>query len=301
MAQRSHEQIKQWFANNAHLYDVPEAWLGNEPNAINKDWYDPEIHGRWLHMAPYSYTELVGNYSIPLIHAYLNEHPRWLADRAYGLASQREDRIYAKAGMPLFGAGQKRAMNEFDLIGVSLNFAPLFQTIVRAMQLSDIPRHWEQRVSMDERYPVLMAGANVFGQPATSAPLFDMFWIGDLEDEPDDNGDTSWNPGINYFLDLTADWIQSKNAVGEQEYFTKAGRQAYYEDVARKCPWIWIPRFYTTTYHQIPSDSTPSGQTWTVTAIEPNNSAAPKRVVKRIVREMDRVKALEKPDRKSVV
>ena len=60
-----------------------------------------------------------------------------------------------------------------------------------------------------------------------------MVWIGDLEDEVD-------NPGINYFLDLTADWLDNE----KDSWFTPKTREAYLLDVEESNGFMFLTPLY---------------------------------------------------------
>lgn len=287
MNRRTHSQIKKFLETSSHMLEAPESFLGDEPNTYTKEREWSEDHYKWAQIAAYAYTESMGNHTIPLIYMHINEHPDWLCDRVYALNSVREDKLFAKAGIPMFGIGSKRNICEFDVLGFSLNYSALFQNLIRMMQLSGIPAYAEERMKMNEPWPATIIGSNVFGQPMAVAPAFDMIWIGDLEDEYNEQGDNI-NPGINFFLDLTGSWIDSG------DFDTASGREAYLRDVAQKCPWIFIPMFYKTTYTSI-SSSFSDIKRDVVESIVPTIPEAPLTVTKRYVQDMDSIAALTRP------
>lgn len=279
---RSDKQIKEFLEDKAHMLDVPEAFIGDEVNTVGKEraWEAPF---KWLQCAAYPYTQAMGNYSVPLIYSLVNQNPAWLADRCYSLNSHKEDNIFVKNGIPMFGIGSKRPMGAFDVVGFSLNYSLLFQNVVRMMQISGIPRLAATRHLMAEHYPLFIVGSNVFGQPMGCAPVFDMVWVGDLEDEYRDGEIT--NPGINFFLDLTASWMQKES----DRWYTPEVRHEYLEDVARQCDWIFVPSLYSTS-HERGTDNR-----WRFKSITPLSESAPTVIKKRIVKDLDGVPALIAP------
>lgn len=304
---RSPSQIRDFLMKNSHNLDTPEAFIGTEPGTVGKEREPDGAYHLWLHGAGFPYTQTMGNHSVPLLYNHVNRHPKWSADRVYALSSHKEDKIFTKAGIPMFGIGSKRPMAAYDIIGYSLSFNMLYQNIIRALQMSGIPIRRRDREGMDERYPLIIAGGNVFGQPMSVAPLFDMVWVGEIEDEPasyDAQGKEifPYNPGLDAFLDHTAQWIEDDPAA----WGTRDVRAAYLLDTARKFPWIFVPKFYKHHYETIPANSRkdnillstgkPRGEHPSYTRHHHTDVLAegvPAVIKKRIVHDLDQVPMLE--------
>lgn len=292
---RTPVQIKHFLARNSHNLDTPEAYIGDEPGTFGKEREMGDTYHQWLHGAGFPYTQTMGNHSVPLLYNQINRHSKWAADRVYALSSHKEDKMWTKGGIPMFGIGSKRAMGSYDVVGYSLSFNMLYQNIIRAMQLSGIPIRRRDREGMDERYPIFIAGGNVFGQPMSVAPLFDMVWVGEVEDEPG-------NPGLDKFLDHTAQWIEDDPIA----WGTKDVRAAYMLDTARKFSYIFVPKFYKHTYETIPANSRRDTILMSTgqrrgdhpayvrhKSTEVLEEGVPKVIKKRIVHDMDAVPMLE--------
>lgn len=217
MLRRSPEQIERFIQNNQHLMDVPEAWYGDEPNTMVRDW-DSALF-RVLVTSAFPYTQFVGNHSNPLLYYAFNEAPgrNWLADRAFYYNTHREHKIFTKAGIPLFGLEHHRPAADFHLITNSINYAAQLASTVQMLKAANIPLRATRRAQMDEPYPMVWVGSNIIGNHVTAGPIFDVVWMGDLEDEVG-------NPGIWAVTDQLAAYVKTG------DYFTKEGR----EDLLRR-------------------------------------------------------------------
>ncbi|GAI87921.1 unnamed protein product [marine sediment metagenome] len=96
-----------------------------------------------------------------------------------------------KAGLPIFGLGQKRAIGEFDVLAASLGYPPFLFNLIEMLKMSGIPVRWRDRIDMKESYPLIISGGSICGSPLPWSPIVDFVYIGECEEEKDNE----FNPG----------------------------------------------------------------------------------------------------------
>ena len=238
MNNKTPAQIKGWLDNHLHLFDNPCCYYGDEPNSFlysEEEWHDATI--RHLVCSAFPYTEFVGNHSIPLLYKYYNEaKPSWIAERCHFPTSHREVKMLSKAGIPMFGLETKHAIQDFHTIGFSVNWSPQNLNVIKMMRMSGIPFRWRDRVDMKEKYPLLLYGSNCAANPYSMTSVIDIFWMGDLEDEPG-------NPGF------VAVWSDFEASIADGSFYTKDGREELLHKLARDYDFLFIPRFIKTRLH----------------------------------------------------
>jgi len=81
--------------------------------------------------------------------------------------------------IPLYGLETKKPINEFDLLGFSLQSELGYTTILYVLDLARIPFRSLER---SDNQPILIAGGPAVLNPTPLSPVFDVFVIGDGED-----------------------------------------------------------------------------------------------------------------------
>ncbi len=79
----------------------------------------------------------------------------------------------------LYSLETKRPINDFDLLGFSLQSELCYTTVLYILELGQIPFKSSER---DGRHPILIAGGPAVLNPTPLSPVFDAFVIGDGED-----------------------------------------------------------------------------------------------------------------------
>ncbi len=227
---RTPGQIQAFLDANSHRMDLPVQWLGTEPNAVRKPWDTALV--RWCLAASWVYEAAAGNQSIPAVYKAINiGHDRFLADRTYLPATPRDMDLLIKHQIPMFGIESKHELRDFDVVGTSISYPVLSMSFVKLLTMSGIPARWRDRDP--NTHPMVMVGGLSYGAPEVLAPVVDCWWLGEVEDEPD-------NPGI---ADLTA------RIAG----FTTSGRWhtdrlGCYTTLAREYRFLYFPRFVDVAY-----------------------------------------------------
>jgi radical SAM superfamily enzyme YgiQ (UPF0313 family) len=241
MIVKTPDQVKRFLAENLHRFDIPSAYLGDEPNAFlysDQEWDAAEV--RHLICVPFSYHEFGGNLSVPLLYKIMNEaNPKWIAERTHFPTSDKEIRILEKAGMPLFSLESKHSMGEFHTLGFTVNWTPQLTNLVKMLKMSGIPVRWRDRIRylLQEKYPLIVMGAMSVHNPWPYAPIADIIWIGEAEDEPG-------SPG------MVAVWSDIAACIKRGEFYSIPGRENLLHELARKYDFLFIPRMISTVYSE---------------------------------------------------
>ena len=262
---KSKPQIQRFLDQNMHKFDHPACYLGNEPNTFS--WTDEEFADakfRVLIACPYDQLQATGNTTIPLLYNLSNQ---WnmedrVTERWYFPTSRREIDLMEKNGIPPWGLETRHALTDYDLIAMPLGYSPYLVNIVKTLQQAGMPIRARERAEMAENYPLLLVGGHTFANPWGSAPVVDVLWCGEAEDETEEaqlavnmtrdekiNPATYWvkpkeNPGMNAFIDDLAIYKE------EGKYYDKQGREDMLHELSVKYKHIFVPRFYSLNYEQ---------------------------------------------------
>ena len=101
----------------------------------------------------------------------------WLADRAYAPWIDMENLLINK-DMPLISIEQRRALNEFDVIGFTLQHETSYTNILSILNLAKINLRAEDR---DDNAPIIAAGGPGALVPEPLAAFIDLFCVGEGE------------------------------------------------------------------------------------------------------------------------
>jgi radical SAM superfamily enzyme YgiQ (UPF0313 family) len=277
MPVRTPEQIKQYLDRQQYRFDLPAQYYGDEPNSYRKPFDEAEV--TWWLGASWPYEAAAGNQSVPSVYQAINEHSFALCDRWYLPSTPRDMRLFAKAGIPVFGIESKHQIRDFDVVSTSIAYPILVLSFHQYLKMSDIPVRWADREARGlENYPMILIGGQVYGAPETIAPMCDAIWLGEVEDEPG-------NGGIGQVL--------SRIRMFKDEGLWQTDRLECYRRLALEFNYLYFPRFVETTYEyedrRHVGCELPSKQ---VVSIRSTLTGQRMPFLKRIVKDMDAVKPL---------
>jgi len=153
----------------------PARYIGNEINAIKKDW--SKVNLKWGLLFPDLYELGSSNLGISILYSILNNVDDILAERFFMPATDAI-KLMEQYGIPPLSLESKLPAKEFDVIGITLPYELTVTNILKFLEMSQIPIK-----SSDRRaHPVIIGGGTLAFNPLPLSPFFDAFVIGDGED-----------------------------------------------------------------------------------------------------------------------
>jgi radical SAM superfamily enzyme YgiQ (UPF0313 family) len=229
----SPERIQAWLDATSHKMDLPVQYLGDEPNALRRDWNASSL--RALMMASWPYEHAAGNQSIPyVIKGITDASPSYLCDRFYLPATPRDLRLLERGGIPVFGIESKHELRDFDVVGTSISYLVLFMNFTKMLSMSGVPLRWRDREADPGAWPMVIIGGQAYSAPAAMEPVADCLWLGEADTEPGNGGLAAVCARIEQF---------------KTEGIWRSDRIQCYQKLALEFSYLHFPRFVRTLYH----------------------------------------------------
>ncbi|MBN2058742.1 MAG: TIGR03960 family B12-binding radical SAM protein [Candidatus Saganbacteria bacterium] len=154
----------------------PARYVGNELNAVHKDWDKTPI--RVCLTYPDTYEIGMSNIGIQILYYILNQGPDVLAERVFAPWPDMEEQLISN-NLPLFSLESRKPLDQFDLLGISLGHELTYTNIVNMLSLGNIPVRAKDRRDKD---PLVMGGGPCVFNPTPVEAFFDFFVIGEAEE-----------------------------------------------------------------------------------------------------------------------
>ena len=160
------------------LFNVnkPYQYMGNELYSYNKDFEANEV--RFAIAFPDKYEVGASNLGHRIIYEILNSIDGCMCDRAYAPDIDCKSEI-ERQGLYLYGVESKISLNNFDLLGFSLQYELAYPTVLAMLKLSGIP---VRSVERNDSHPIVLSGGPCTYNPEPIRDFIDGFLIGDGED-----------------------------------------------------------------------------------------------------------------------
>lgn len=159
------------FRNEA-LYkcNKPYQYVGGEFLSANKSFDNAKL--RFTFVFPDKYEIGISNLGVRVLYGLINEQPDFMCDRTYAPEPDFKPDI-------LYGLESKRPVKDFDVVGFSLQYEMAYPTVLKLLEMSQIPYRNDMRGDDD---PIVVAGGPCAFNPLPMADFIDVFLIGDGED-----------------------------------------------------------------------------------------------------------------------
>ena len=225
--------------------EKPARYTGSEVNMICKEWGSKAAK---MAMAfPDVYEIGMSHIGGKILYGLINETTDHLLERSFAPWPDMEA-LMREAGIPLYSLESFTPLNQFDVVGFSLQYELSITNVLNMLDLSGIPLRALERSETD---PLIIAGGPVVFNPEPFADFFDAFLLGDGEEVTVE------------FLDC----VSTNRHLTRQELLLElAGIEG-----------VYIPSLYTVSYHD----------DGTIKSHEPIVEGIPWRVRKRLVRDLD--------------
>jgi len=173
---RTPEQIERALDRVLLSVQKPARYIGGEYNSGVKPW--DSVSFRVALAFPDIYDLGMSNLGLMILYGLLNDQPDLFADRVFSPWIDMEA-VMRSEGIPLYGLESKRALRDFDLIGISLPYEQLYTNTLNLLALAGMPLCAAAR---DESYPLVIAGGHACFNPEPMAEFIDAFVIGEGEE-----------------------------------------------------------------------------------------------------------------------
>lgn len=227
----------------------PIQYVGGEHNSVVKEWDSVDV--RWCLMYPDAYEIGQPNQGIAILYEVLNERDWILAERTYAVWPDLSAQMRAH-GLPQLTLDAHRAVGDFDVFGVSFSTELGYTNLLEALDLAGLAIHAAERRQED---PIVLAGGHAAFNPEPIAAFIDAAVLGDGEETA---------------LKIS-EMVRAWKAEGRPD-----GRDGLLERLAATGD-VYIPRFYDVDY-------LPDGR---IARVVPNRPAAPFRIAKQTVMDLD--------------
>jgi radical SAM family uncharacterized protein len=154
----------------------PGRYIGGEYNCQVKNW--TTIDFKAVLAFPDVYEIGLSHLGLRILYELINSHPDMLAERVYAPWPDFEG-ILRQENLPLFSLENKRSLDEFDMIGFSLQYELSYTNVITMLDLGKVPIYSKDRTSS---HPIVIGGGPCTYNPEPLADFFDCFFIGEAED-----------------------------------------------------------------------------------------------------------------------
>lgn len=226
----------------------PARYIGGEMNTAVKAWEDAEVH--FAFCFPDTYEVAMSHLGMKILYAIINAQPWALCERVCMPWIDMKE-LMEQNGVPLFSLESRTPLNQFDLVGFTLQYEMSYTNILTMLKLGGVPLHTAERGMND---PIVCVGGPCAFNPEPLADFVDAVMIGDGEEQ------------IVEFTQAVREWKKSGKPRVE---CLKA---------LAKIEGVYVPSFYDVTYHE----------DGTIASFTPNCPEAPDTVRKRILLDMDK-------------
>lgn len=158
------------------LVSKPVRYIGQEINSIKKDLSKVKL--KFCLAFPDVYEVGMSHLGIQILYHILNGREEIGCERVFAPWIDMEN-VLREKGIPLSSLESSLPLNQFDIIGFSLQYELCFTNVLNMLSLSHIPLLSKDR---DETFPIIIAGGPSTFNPEPISDFFDAIVIGDGEE-----------------------------------------------------------------------------------------------------------------------
>ncbi len=159
------------------LHDVrrPGRYIGGEVNAVRKD--PARSVGRMVLAYPDLYELGMSYLGLQVLYWLVNDQPDLWAERVFTPDKDMERQLRS-SGLPLTSLESRTPLNEFDVVGFTLQHELTYPDVLAMLQMGRIPYRASERT---EAHPIVIAGGPCASNPEPLADALDAVHLGDAE------------------------------------------------------------------------------------------------------------------------
>ena len=208
----------------------PGRYAGGEWNSVQKDWASVAL--KWCFAYPDLYEIGMSNLGLRILYEVLNDRPDLLAERCFAPDVDLQAQLRS-ARLPLWSLETRRALSEFDVLGVSLGYELTYTNLLDMLDLGGIPITTQERTQAD---PLVIAGGSSVLNPEPISDTLDAVLLGEGEDAVLEISDALVRVGWSRRLGRDGQWRR------------KASRADAIAALAR-IPGVYVPSLYRPHYN----------------------------------------------------
>ncbi|HAN31880.1 MAG TPA: TIGR03960 family radical SAM protein, partial [Myxococcales bacterium] len=159
-----------------HRLAKPARYTGGEFQSITKAWDAVEV--RYALCFPDVYDIGMSHLGTKILYKIVNDLPWALGERAFTPWTDLEEQLRERQ-LPLVSLEGWRPLNDFDVLGFSLQYELTYTNMLTMLDLGGVPLRNADR---DESHPLVIAGGPSATHPEPMTPFVDAFVIGDGEE-----------------------------------------------------------------------------------------------------------------------
>jgi len=228
----------------------PGRYIGHETGSVIKDKADVKL--RFCFCFPDIYDIGMSYLGQKILYGLLNSDPEIWCERAFAPWPDME-KVLRENDIPLYGLESGDPLNEFDVIGFTLQYELSYTNILNIIDLAKLPLRAKDRKST---FPLIITGGPCVSNMEPIADFIDLAVLGDGEE---------------ILPEVMAVCKQAKSEGWDKEKLLCE---------AVKIEGVYVPSFYDIVYHD----------NGTIKSITPKNGA-PAKIKKRIVQDLDKMYA----------
>jgi len=156
---------------------TPGQYIGSEWNAVVKDHESVAV--RFAFCFPDTYRIGMSYLGLQVIYHVVNSQEDMLCERAF-LPEPGMQALLRREGLPLFSLETTTPLSGFDVLGFSLQNETAYTNVLAMLDLAGLPLRAAERT---REHPLVIAGGPCTYNPEPIAAFFDLFFIGDAEEE----------------------------------------------------------------------------------------------------------------------
>ncbi|MEX0799046.1 MAG: TIGR03960 family B12-binding radical SAM protein [Bacteriovoracaceae bacterium] len=153
----------------------PARYIGGEHFIVQKDW--DSMIARTALCFPDTYEIGMSHLGFKILYEEINKHEGMCAERCFAPWVDMEKEMRQR-NLPLVSMENFRPLNEFDIVGFSLQYEMSYTNILNMLDLGGISLWQKDR---KEEEPFVIAGGPCATHPEPIAPFLDFVLIGDGE------------------------------------------------------------------------------------------------------------------------
>ncbi|MBF0474293.1 MAG: TIGR03960 family B12-binding radical SAM protein [Deltaproteobacteria bacterium] len=154
----------------------PSQYMGGEINSLRKD---PAKVKLTVALAfPDAYEVGMSHLGLRILYHLINQQDEMAAERVFAPLPDMESRL-RQSGHPLTSLESRRPLDQFDVIGFSLQYELGYTNLLNMLDLAGIPLRAADRTA---KHPLIIAGGPCVFNPGPVAVFFDVMVAGDGEE-----------------------------------------------------------------------------------------------------------------------